>query len=362
MGSRAEGAPAACPAPGPHVDPGTGAISFVATDEGSAHPRRVWYHLRDFGDDPAFVRCDAGWVATIPRPPVDRLEYLLVVADPDGHESMVLDPANPDRVPGVFGDHSQLLLPAYRPPVWLGHRSSWATRSFHMVGEPEVHGTLCSPCGAGDEDELALLVVHDGPEYATLARLLDYLDWCAQGRPGRRARVLLLAPGRRNLEYSADPDYCKSLIEAIAQVCRTVGTATPVIGVGASLGALALLHAAVSSPGTFGGLFCQSGSFFLPRFDAHERRFEYYQRVVDFVDRVDSDPARLAGLQVALTAGLGEENLENNRALAARLLRHGVPVTLAEGPDGHNQIAWRDLLHPALALLMDRSVPFPSAG
>ena len=68
-------------------------------------------------------------------------------------------------------------------------------------------------------------------------------------------------------------------------------------------------------PGAFGGVFAQSGSFFLPRFDAHEQRFSFYRRVIDFVDRLDAEPARLAGLRIAQTSGLGEENLDNNRAL-----------------------------------------------
>ena len=36
-------------------------------------------------------------------------------------------------------------------------------------------------------------------------------------------------------------------------------------------------------PGTFGALFLQSGSFFMPRYDAHESRFPHYHRVVGFV-------------------------------------------------------------------------------
>ena len=123
---------------------------------------------------------------------------------------------------------------------------------------------------------------------------------------------------------------------------------------GASLGALALAHAAATYPGTFGGLFCQSGSFFLPRFDAHEQRFRYYDRVVAAVEVLYVDPSPLVGLEVGLTAGLGEENLENNRALAAHLRDRGVAVTLSEGRDGHSYTAWRDLLDPALEDVLSR--------
>ena len=55
------------------------------------------------------------------------------------------------------------------------------------------------------------------------------------------------------------------------------------IAMGTSLGALAALHAHCRYPGAFDALFLQSGSFFCPRFDDHERWFRYYSRIVRFV-------------------------------------------------------------------------------
>ena len=96
--------PVAYPA-GPSLDPRTGAVTFVVADTDGVVPHRVWYHLRDFGDDPTFRREDGRWVARVPAPPVDRIEYLLVVRTTDG-EATALDPANPLRVDGVFGELS----------------------------------------------------------------------------------------------------------------------------------------------------------------------------------------------------------------------------------------------------------------
>ena len=62
----------------------------------------------------------------------------------------------------------------------------------------------------------------------------------------------------------------------------------------------------------------------------------------------------IAGLTVAMTCGTGEENLTNNRRLHRRLVGAGVPVTLAENPDGHSYVGWRDCLDPALATLLRR--------
>jgi enterochelin esterase family protein len=83
-----------------------------------------------------------------------------------------------------------------------------------------------------------------------------------------------------------------------------------------------------------------------------ERGYRYYGRIVRFVDDVDAEPARLAGLRIAMTCGTGEENLPNNRALARRLTRLGVPTVLLEHPDGHNHTGWRDSLDPGLRTLL----------
>jgi enterochelin esterase family protein len=342
---------------GPSRDPVNGALTFVVADDDAARPVRVWYHLRAFGDDPTFHRDGHSWVATIPAPPVDRFEYLLVVRTRDGAESMVLDPDNPARVTGVFGDHSLLELPGYQAPRWLGWTSDpWSAQPV-AVGTRDaglaVRGEVLTPPGSTAADELPLLVVHDGPEYVRLARLLDLLDWAAHDDPALRCRVLALQPVDRNRAYAASDDYTDALVRrTLPKVREAVPTVGPLVGLGASLGALALTYAAETYPGTFAGLMGQSGSFFLPRFDAHERRFSGYERVVAVTAGLHADPTRLAGVVVRLTAGLGEENLDNNRALAERLAGAGVDARIREGRDGHSYTAWRDLLDPTLPALL----------
>jgi enterochelin esterase-like enzyme len=350
---------------GPTRDARTGALAFVAADDPGARPERVWYHLRGFGDDPTFHRDGGAWVATIPAPPVDRLEYLLVVRGPDGSESMVLDPTNPDRVAGVFGDHSLLELPGYRPPAWLGWASGpWSAQPLAVdASDPNlaVRGELLTPPTATASDPLPLLVVHDGPEYVRLARLLDLLDWLAVRDAAPRCRVLALQPVDRDRSYAASPAYTGALVRQALPLARaTAPTVGPLVGLGASLGALALTYAQASHPGTFAGLLCQSGSFFLPRFDAHETRFSGYPAVVAATRALHADPSPLTGTVMRLTAGLGEENLDNNRALAERLAGLGVDAEIAVGRDGHNYTAWRDLLDPTLPRLLTRCWDSPA--
>ena len=97
---------------------------------------------------------------------------------------------------------------------------------------------------------------------------------------------------------------------------------------GASLGGLAMLHAQRRFPDAFAGLFLQSGSFFMPRFDSQESGFVRYRRIVRFVRATLREPPRRT-VPVALTCGALEENADDNRVMASALAAQGYPVTPA---------------------------------
>ena len=114
------------------------------------------------------------------------------------------------------------------------------------------------------------------------------------------------------------------------------------------------MHAAVTYPGAFGGVFAQSGSFFPIRgstpMSSASRSTAGWS-----TSSIASTPSRRGWPACASrNSGLGEENLDNNRALDARLRKRGVDSRLTEGRDGHNYTAWRDLLDPALGDLLAR--------
>ena len=274
----------------------------------------------------AFARAGGEWRLALPRLPVARLEYELEVTGGDGRARRVPDPAEPRRA----GARSVRLLPGYRPPAWLGEDGVLGSRD----------GAVWSPAGADPDEPLPLLVAHDGPEYDRAARLTHYA--AAAIRAGRlpRHRVALLAARDRNEAYSASADYA----DALAREVLPALPPGPRVGMGASLGALAMLHAEHQHPGTFRALFLQSGSYFTPRHDGHEVRFARYERIVAFVEAV-----RAIDVPAALTCGAPEENVHNNRLMARRL-----GVALHETPDLHNFTNWRDALEPHLTRLLAR--------
>jgi enterochelin esterase-like enzyme len=289
------------------------------------------------------------WRLQLERPQLWRLEYLLELRHRDGRTELIQDPANPRRVGGAFGEKSVLECPDYREPDWLGKPPApggWQQLAVPAPGlKAMVETRIWSPAVPTE----LVLVAHDGPEYDRLASLGHYS--ATADIPAHH--LVLLSPGERNEWYSANPAYASALAnEVLPRIYTTLGVSGPVVGMGASLGGLAMLHAHRRHPYTFAGLFLQSGSFFQPRFDRHESGFQRYLRIVRFTGRVNRGADRTVPVPTVLTCGLVEENRHNNREMAKTLARQGYPVALAEAPDGHNYTAWRDMFYPHLTRLL----------
>ena len=294
---------------------------------------------------------DGAWRVRFERPAVDRMEYLLEI---DG--SLQPDPSNPLRAPGPWGDKSVIEWPEYEPPAWLdtiadpGPTEWLEIRCRRLVARVRVllYATPDPPAA-----DAPLLVVHDGPEYAefsALTRFLDAMSWEERMPPLRAA---LIQPVDRNETYSASAQYAAALVrELLPELDRRAPHGVR-IGMGASLGALAMLHAHKRHPRAFDGLFLQSGSFFRQRWDAHESGFERYRRITRFVGTVLRGSEIDRPIPVAITVGCGEENRANNRAVAAALEEQGYTAWLAEVRDAHNWTCWRDAFDPHLPALLE---------
>lgn len=300
-----------------------------------------------------FERDDGSWVLRLPRVHLDRLEYQLELSCHDGSTEVVCDPGNPHRAPGAFGEKSELLAPGYRLPDWLGaERTDWG---FEHVEVRVLGRTLGIRISSSGEGELPLLIAHDGPEYDELASLTHYAGAMIERGVLPPFRVALLPPGERDEWYSASAVYGRSLCRGIVPALyAAIPVAGRPVGMGASLGALAMLQAQRTWPGTFAGLFLQSGSFFIPRFDRHESRLPRYGRIVRFVRGVLQARATPEPVPVMMTCGGEEENLHNNRVMASALTAQGYDADLHEVPDLHNYTSWRDAFDPYLTRLLGR--------
>jgi enterochelin esterase-like enzyme len=233
-------------------------------------------------------------------------------------------------------------------------REPFSTGSTALAAE--VQGELWTASGLDADVPAPLLVVHDGQAYDAEAHLTRYL----QGQVDRAAlpalRVALVETPARHLWYSANPAYATAMAEEVMAYLRQRWPTTISVGVGASLGALAWLHAQLSYPQVVDGLFLQSGSFFRPETDPQESSFSEFPAIVQFVASVHRGSRPTRAVPVVVTCGAGEENLANNRRMVRVLRRLGYPVRFAVAPGGHDYPSWRAAFDPHLPDLIRASV------
>ncbi len=310
--------------------------------------------------DPEFAWSDGVWMLDLPRPAAWRLEYQFTVRR-DGHTEWTTDPDNPRHVPNPFGDKSEIRFPDYREPGWLltpdgGPVTEIRTPAGRL--DHAVPARLWSPAGLWSDSPAPLLVVHDGSDMASRGRLLS---WAAAHARTRPLRVALLdpPPGLRDQWYSADPEYAAHLAEVVLPGLTSRVLTGPIVGLGASLGALAMLTLQRRHPGSMSALALQSGSFFTRTLDPQESGYRHFDRVCAAVRRIGAGPDRSVDapprtVPTLLTCGAIEENRFNNEAMAQALRSQGYPVTFRLVPDAHTMIGWRDAWFPALDELVNR--------
>lgn len=310
-----------------------------------------------------FRRSSKGWVLTIPRPALQRVEYRYLLTAADGTTAVVLDPGNNERVATAFGDRSVVLMPGYQRPAWL--RASGSRLPVHrlvdefagmLVATEQVGGLpveVWSPAGLANDEPAPLLVVHDGPEMVTLAALDMYASEMVSSAVLPAFRMMLCRPVRRDEWYAANDSYLAAELVAINEVTQRYATHLDrIVVMGASLGGLTALLLAMGDGFDFAGVLCQSGSFFQPDLDPQESSYPWFGRIVDSVRAIPELAARRRPLPIALSCGALEENAANNHAMAERLRAAGHDVRYLEVADLHNYTAWRDSWDPALTDLL----------
>ena len=197
-----------------------------------------------------------------------------------------------------------------------------------------------------------LLVVLDGPEYVRRASLLRLLRRLVEEERIPAHRVALVRPDDRLETYSASVPYARALTAALDELTgRGRGRR---VGLGSSLGGLALLHAHRLEPRAFSGLFLQSGSFFRRRTDPQESHFRRFSRVDRFVGTVLNAKDRARPVPTTITCGLDEENYACNAAVAQALAAQGYAVNFHAARGEHDWSTWRRALESHLAPLLRR--------
>ena len=186
-----------------------------------------------------------------------------------------------------------------------------------------------APSSTPEDEPLPLLLVHDGPDYDALASLTQYLGAGIAGGWLPRLRAALLSATDRNSWYSASARYARALTEQVIPAVTGIVATTAGVGMGTSLGALAMLHAHCRRPGTFSGLFLQSGSFL---YRAWIRRNGASATTAG--SPRSPRPWKLTACRASpfpsvMTCGSIEENIANNRLMLTVLRSAGYQATPA---------------------------------
>jgi enterochelin esterase family protein len=298
------------------------------------------------------------WHVTIDLPPGSRIEYKLERIAGDERQ-WIMDPLNPYVARDPFGANSVAHAEGYETPDWTqpdpetrpGLVEELVYDSRALAGPRRV--LLYLPARFRRTRRYPLLVVHDGTDYLRYSAFKVVLDNLIHRLEVPPLIAALTDPGDRMDEYAASATHARFLAE---ELVPELERRWPLVGrprarglVGASLGAVASLHAAWSHPGVWGRLLLQSGSFaFSDIGDQWEGT--RIDPVVRFVNAFREQPGRPAE-RVFLSCGIYEPLIYENRSLVPGLQATGMEVRYVEARDGHNWENWRDRLREGLSWL-----------
>jgi enterochelin esterase family protein len=145
------------------------------------------------------------WHVLLRLPSDARLDFKLVIND----SLWILDPRTPGTVLSGFGPNSELRMPAFVEPQELRvHADTPRGRILDSVFAGQDAGTQRSiriylPAGyTGSGGPYPLLLVHDGLEYLSLARMDIVLDNLISWKRIPPLIAVFVPPGRRSDEYA----------------------------------------------------------------------------------------------------------------------------------------------------------------
>lgn len=298
------------------------------------------------------------WYHVLELPEGSRVEYKLEV-DRGGDVQWIEDPLNPRKARDPFGANSVAHASGYEVPEWTrrdplapeGTLEERVFRSDALGAERRV--TLYRPARFRRTRRYPLLVVHDGGDYLQYAGLKAILDNLIHRLEMPAVVAALLHPQDRMQEYRASDAHARwlthELVPRLESELPLLGTPEGRCLMGASLGAVASLSAAAQTPGHYGRLLLQSGSFAFSDIGTHGRG-PVFDPIAEFVNRFRRSPSAVSR-KVFVSCGMYESLIYENRSLVPVLQRAGMDVRFVESRDGHNWENWRDRLREGLSWL-----------
>jgi enterochelin esterase-like enzyme len=270
-----------------------------------------------------------------------RVEYKILV------DSMwQLDPRNPQRAMGGWGDNSDVWMPHYKnndittdanvphgkiDTLWF---NSYSLKVRHPV-------FVYTPPTLSSGEQLSSVYVTDGGDYITIGKMNIVLDKLIAEKKIRPVIAIFVEPrtvlnnpttNQRMKEYSASDDYLDFLEKEVAP---TVESKYPVMPraserliIGASMGGIISTYAVLKRGNFIANCAAQSPSY-----------WEADSALVKLVDTVSKSPVNI----YIGTGNINDTQVEA-RLVKDKLLARGFQVNFAEYNEGHNWTCWRTRL------------------
>jgi enterochelin esterase-like enzyme len=273
-----------------------------------------------------------------------RLEYKFIV---DGEWQ--LDPFCPNQVENGLGESNSYFIVGdfHEPPElrWVDDiPHGWVVQfefsSKRLDNRRQVYVYLPQAYDKEPERRFASLYVHDGGEYLERAKMANVLDnLIAEGQIPPLVTVMV-DPVNRMEEYWANDRYleflCSELLPEIDQLYRTMDNRKARGVMGASLGGLISVYAALSRPDLFSLVAGQSSALMIEE-----------QKLASMVQST-----KRAGFRFYFDVGKYEPRfIPPHEKFVGLLKKKHCPIFYRELPGGHNWTSWRAHLKDLLVFL-----------
>ena len=284
-----------------------------------------------------------------------RLEYKFIV---DGEWQ--LDPYCPNQVDNGLGESNSYFIVGdfHEPPElqWVsgiphGRVEQFEFGSKHLDNTRRVYVYLPAEYDNERDRRFGSLYVHDGGEYLERAKMANVLDnLIAEGQIPRLVTVMV-DPVNRMKEYWANDSYleflCSELLPEIERRYRIAADRTARGVMGASLGGLISVYAALSRPDLFSLVGGQSSALMIEE-----------QKLASMVQGTKG-----ARFRFYFDVGKYEPRfIPAHEGLISLLKKKRWPTLYRELPGGHNWTSWRAHLKDLLVFLWKAPRPLRTAS
>lgn len=268
----------------------------------------------------------------------------------------ILDPLNPRKAKGGFGDNSDVWMPNYTPSKTADYNPDIAHGSNDTVWfESKIlnrkHPVYIYRPFTMRYKNLPAVYVNDGGDYLSFAKMNNVLDNLIYEGKIKPVVGVFIDPrtdpkdsqtNKRMTDYSASQDYIKflsdELIPFIDEKYFTSQNSKDRLIMGASLGGLISTFASYQRPDVFANSAAQSPAYLQANFEVIRMLTEgEYQDINAYID-----------------TGILYDTKTESRIVKALLLEKGIKLKYSEFPEGHNWTNWQSRLDDILIYFYGR--------